>query len=141
MERFTVVISQKNQKNRENYKISSENLKANDLEDFSARIAEFFIRTMNHFNYLESKGIKGIRDRKPKKTGLTNFHIERVGEDFEGEEDNPTILRLSIKDFGKFVENSTQKDVTNVVFESLRYMDEVGYLFEQQPVNNEEEEK
>ena len=122
MERFNVSIIQTNQKSNVSFRSTGENIGANDLNDFAKTLAHYFHRTLIHYEFLASKGVKGIQKLKPKMTGLTRFNIEWVGDE--------TSFNLKFKDFGKFVKNSEYNDVVEVIYESLLYIDEIGFLFE-----------
>jgi hypothetical protein len=122
MERFNVSIVQTNQKGDVSFQSVGENVGANNLADFAGTLTHYFTRTVNHYEFLSEKGVKGIQKMKPKMTGLTKFNIEWLGDEI--------TFSLEFKDFGKFVKNNEAGDVEDVIYESLKYVDEIGYLFE-----------
>jgi hypothetical protein len=127
VQRFDVVIYQENSKGRRNFQATGENIGANSLEDFANLLAEYLKKTVEHYEYLTTAGVHGIRNLKPKISGNTYFQIIWKGDDSQ--------FSLKIKDFGKFVMDNSQAQIRGVIYSQLLYLDEIAYLF----VNQSEE--
>jgi len=114
METFNITLTQKS------FEAKATSVKANDLSDLSTSIATFCKETVNLHEKLKAHKVLNHNTRI--KAGQEmNITIDLVEDDFS--------ISTSLRNFGRFVKNSELHEIVETIHETLKYQNNVAYLF------------